>query len=71
MSHPELAKSIELTTRSSEARNGIKDLREKGILEVKYCPSKEMIADNLTKPKVGLEGYGKENEKVCWSKAFS
>ncbi|KRX55061.1 Retrovirus-related Pol polyprotein from transposon TNT 1-94 [Trichinella sp. T9] len=27
-----------------------KDLREKGILEVKYCPSEEMIADNLTKP---------------------
>ncbi|KAL1229363.1 Retrovirus-related Pol polyprotein from transposon RE2 [Trichinella spiralis] len=28
----------------------VKDLREKGILEVKYCLSEEMIADNLTKP---------------------
>ncbi|KRX75624.1 Copia protein [Trichinella sp. T6] len=46
----------------------VKDLREKGILEVKYCPSEDMIADNLTKPvckqqfesftkKVGLEGH--------------
>ncbi|KAL1234498.1 Retrovirus-related Pol polyprotein from transposon RE2 [Trichinella spiralis] len=57
----------------------VKDLREKGILEVKYCPSEEMIADNLTKPvckqqienftkKVGLEDYGQENEKGCWGK---
>ncbi|KRY12850.1 Retrovirus-related Pol polyprotein from transposon TNT 1-94 [Trichinella patagoniensis] len=57
----------------------VKDLREKGILEVKYCPSEEMIADNLTKPvckqqiknftkKVGLEDYGQENEKGCWEK---
>ncbi|KRX68545.1 hypothetical protein T09_3302 [Trichinella sp. T9] len=60
----------------------VKDLRKKGILEVKYCPSEDMIADNLTKPvckqqiesftkKVGLEGYGLENEKGCWRKAFS
>ncbi|KRX33673.1 Copia protein, partial [Trichinella sp. T9] len=54
----------------------VKDLRKKGILEVKYCPSEEMIADNLTKPvckqqienftkKVGLEDYRQENEKGC------
>ncbi|KRY38733.1 Retrovirus-related Pol polyprotein from transposon TNT 1-94 [Trichinella spiralis] len=57
----------------------VKDLREKGILEVKYCLLEEMIADNLTKPvckqqienfteNVVLEDYGQENEKGCWEK---
>ncbi|KRZ77282.1 hypothetical protein T10_265 [Trichinella papuae] len=55
---------------------------EKGIIELKCCPSDKMMADSLTKPvckqktesfakKVGLEGYGQENEKGCWRKAFS
>ncbi|KRY53513.1 Copia protein [Trichinella britovi] len=66
----------ERTKRINVRFHMVKDLREKGILEVKYCPSEEMIADNLTKrmckqqienftKKVGLEDYRQENEKGC------